>query len=283
MFDDGSSSPLLGHLPQIRRARDYRLYTAGGKRIVDLWQCGGHALLGHTVPHQLRELKNTAARGLAAPLPHHNGNKLERAAGRIFPGRVLRMYRDRKSLETAFAEAGFENPSQLCFPDPGLGHVSSHHSISLWRPFLDTYCDACSSADILLPVFPCAWTGSPKILLLEKAVSERFPPSDLVSPVILSVFIASVYGLIRFSGEGAADYGSLEKELAGTPWRRRGIYLFRQDMDNAAGEKLFFRFLEQGFLFPPSVNLPLILPARKEALSPGELGALVELLKNPEG
>ncbi|MDR3145398.1 MAG: hypothetical protein LBU21_03905, partial [Treponema sp.] len=60
---------LLRLLPRIRRARDFRLYTEDGKRLVDLWQDGGRALLGHTPPALFREIKNTAARGLAAPLP----------------------------------------------------------------------------------------------------------------------------------------------------------------------------------------------------------------------
>jgi glutamate-1-semialdehyde aminotransferase len=63
-------------IPPINRARDYRLYTQDGRRLVDLWQYGGRAVLGHNPPGVLRELKNSAERGLFVPLPHPRDKRL---------------------------------------------------------------------------------------------------------------------------------------------------------------------------------------------------------------
>ena len=38
-------------IPPIRRARGYRLYDHRGRRYLDLWQNGGHSLLGHRGLH----------------------------------------------------------------------------------------------------------------------------------------------------------------------------------------------------------------------------------------
>ena len=83
---------LLREIPAVLRARDFRLYTDGGKRLVDLWQNGGAAILGHTPPSLLRELKNTASRGLYAPFPHFLEGRFLKALSSIFPGRDFRLY-----------------------------------------------------------------------------------------------------------------------------------------------------------------------------------------------
>ncbi|MDR2784383.1 MAG: hypothetical protein LBB83_00550, partial [Treponema sp.] len=69
MTDESAVLDRLRLIPAIRRARGFRLYTADGRRIVDLWQYGGRAVLGHTPPAVLREMKNTAERGLFVPFP----------------------------------------------------------------------------------------------------------------------------------------------------------------------------------------------------------------------
>ncbi len=53
-------------IPPIRRARGYRLYDHRGRRYLDLWQNGGHSLLGHRGLHLLSLLKNLMSRGLLA-------------------------------------------------------------------------------------------------------------------------------------------------------------------------------------------------------------------------
>ncbi|MDR1950388.1 MAG: hypothetical protein LBQ38_13440 [Spirochaetaceae bacterium] len=276
-------------LPRIRRARDFRLYTEGGGRLVDLWQYGGRALLGHTPPGLFREIKNTAARGLAAPLPGFAEGRLLKALARIFPGRDFRLYADEASLRRALAAAAY--PPELSFPDPALppdrfpaGDAASR-ALSLWRPFLDDREAAPGiglgvfpDVPVLVPVLPLPWPGGPQVLALEKAAARAFPPSDLLSPVILAAAARSLYDLIAAAPlRGAVPFPKIKKALSGLSWRRQGIYFSPPspltEGDHAA---LFRRFLEAGFLIPPDPQLPLILPA---VLSPGEEAKLAGLLQ----
>lgn len=277
MYDDGSFSPLLRQLPQIRRARDYRLYTGDGRRLIDLWQYGGRAVLGHTIPRQLRELKNSASRGLFVPFPNHFEGRLEKAFRRLFPERVMRIYNDTESLREGFKKVEFTYPPEHLLPDPAFGHSADHHTTALWRPFLDDAKTLYDSLDILLPVLPFSWMSSLIIVLLKKTVSDRFPPSDLVSSVISSGLLASVLALMRQSEK--SDHSGLTQNLAHTSWQHRGIYLANQYCnDDGAYEKMFVRFLNDGFLIPPKKTLPLILPVKPDSLSHGELIKLSGLL-----
>ena len=84
-WNDDNGRALLRLVPAVLRARNFRLYTAGGRRLVDLWLNGGAAVLGHTPPALLRELKNTASRGLYAPFPIFWRPVLSRPCPGFFP------------------------------------------------------------------------------------------------------------------------------------------------------------------------------------------------------
>jgi hypothetical protein len=131
----------------------------------------------------------------------------------------------------------------------------------------------------MVPVLPLPWAGDPRVLVLDGTVEAAFPASgqDLISPVVLAAAARSVWDLIAALPErGVRKFPRLRKALAQSPWRRRGIYLTLAD---STGEEayavLFRRFLEKGFILPPSPRCPLILPRE---LSPGEEAALAECL-----
>lgn len=67
-------------LPVIRRARDYHLYDASGRRILDLYQDNGRAWLGHRPEGVSLQIKNTLARGVYAPFPSAEEGKMIKAA-----------------------------------------------------------------------------------------------------------------------------------------------------------------------------------------------------------
>ncbi|MDR0690437.1 MAG: hypothetical protein LBG08_09290 [Spirochaetaceae bacterium] len=251
---------LLRQIPAIRRARDFRLYTDRGRRLVDLWQLGGAAVLGHTPAGVLREFKNTAERGLFAPLPHPLEGRFIKALARLFPGGDFRVYADKFSLHRALDLAG---------NDAG--------EVSLWRPFLGEPAFAFSpDAPVLHPVLPLPWPGAPHVLVLEKSRGRFFPPPAPVSPVILAVAARGIYDLLTAPERGSPRFPKIEKALAQGRWRRRGIYLtLPEPPDAACYADLFRDFLDRGFLLPPDTGQPLILPG---LLSPGEEAALAELL-----
>jgi hypothetical protein len=285
-------------LPVVLRARDFRLYTREAGRLVDLWQAGGRAVLGHNPPGVLRDLKNYASRGLFSPLPHPLEKRLAGALSRLLPGRAFRFYPDEASLRAALEAAGFPWPGP--FPDPALdppgpgeaGDPAGRRGAELWRPFLEEGAGnpPDSGPPLLVPVLP--WPPAPWVLAVDPALEGRFPPSGPLSPALLAAAVRALYDLIALGPRGGRPpfprisrvLGPPEKGAAASPspWRLRGIYLRCPSLQAPAAcgdprdwEALFRRFLEGGFLIPPGPAEPLILP---QALSPGEEAKLAALL-----
>jgi hypothetical protein len=293
--------PLLNLLPVVLRARDFRLYTQDGGRLVDLWQSGGRSILGHTPAGVSRELKNYTSRGLFSPLPHPQERRLVKALSRLIPGRAFRLYADRFSLTKALERAGFPPPAPsppasslpasfpaASFPDPAFSPPPPAVP-ALWRPFLEpeTPVRDQDQAPILIPILP--WPLSPWVLALKPALEDRFAPSQPISPVLLAAATRAVYDLVAAGPLGGRPvYPRINHALYGNtpgpanPWRRRGPYLVHASFTGTQPspprqfwETLFRNFLREGFLIPPDPAEPLILPG---ILSPGEEARLAALL-----
>jgi hypothetical protein len=262
---------LLHLAPEVLRARDFRLYTRGGRRLVDLWLNGGAAALGHTPKFLLRELKNTAGRGLYAPFPHFLEGRFIKALSRLFPERTFRLY----TAAPAETEGLLKN-----------------NTAGLWRPFFDSSAPlavAAGAPPVLIPVLPGiqGWRGGlPQGLcvfaLSAEAENVSLPPGDFLSPVLLALAARGIYDLIAAVPERAnLPCPRVTKALKDSPWERRGIYLsLKADRSAETGPEawagLFRCFLDAGFLLPPVPDHPLILPG---ILSPGEEAKLAKVLQ----
>jgi len=254
---------LLKQVPTVLRARGFRLYTQGGRRLVDLWLNGGAAVLGHTPPNILRELKNTAGRGLYSPLPHFTEGRFLKALSRLFPGRSFRLY---------------------AAPPPELAGLFDSCLASLWRPFIDPASPlATADSPLFVPVLPGIqlWRGGlPLGLCVVTAESEsqleQLPPGDTLSPVLLAVAARGVYDLFASHERAKPALPRVFKALEKSPWERQGIYLsLKEKPEKDKWAALFSQFLDAGFLLPPISSHPLILPGE---LSDGEEAKLAALL-----
>jgi hypothetical protein len=127
---------------------------------------------------------------------------------------------------------------------------------------------------LLVPVLP--WPHTSKVLALESGLESAFPPSPLISPVILAALTRSVYDLAAAQDRGKLNYRRITESISRGNWRRRGIYcIYTGNLTDEGHALLFRRFLEEGFLLPPVKDQPLILPS---GLSTGEEVQLAELL-----
>jgi hypothetical protein len=264
-----SEFSLLRLVPTVLRARDFRLYTKSG-RLIDLWQNGGAAVLGHTPPSLLRELKNTASRGLYAPFPHFLEGRYLKALSRVFPGRNFRLY---------------------AAPPPELRALVAEGQAVLWRPFLDPSAPLAvpeNAPPVLIPVAPGiqGWHGGLPYGLCALAINPAFeqtaslPPGDFLSPVLLACAARGIYDLIAAAPQRANPayirIAQALKNSQSNQWQRQGLYLtLRETLSPENWVALFRRFLEKGFLLPPVSYQPLILPG---VLSPGEEAQLAGLL-----
>ena len=266
---------LLRLIPRVLRARDFHLYLEGGKRLTDLWRSGGKAVLGHKPPRVLGELKNAAERGLFTSLPHPMERRFIKALGEFFPGQSFRLYNDESALYRVLEEAGFAGPcGDPAFALPASQEQNKSH-VSLWRPFLGD--DGQAPVPVLVPVLP--WPLGPAVLVVNKSAETSFPQGELIPPVLLAPAIRALYDLVAVLKNFVPKrplYPKIEKVLKGSLFRRRGIYLAGETgMSKEKYEALFRRFLESGFLIPPSPREPFILPL---SMSPGEESKLAELL-----
>jgi hypothetical protein len=259
-------------VPQIRRARGYRLYDQRGRRYLDLWQNGGRSLLGHRPARQTTLLKGVLSKGLAADLPSVYTPRLERALLALLPGythaRVV------ASVQAALRLAGAYLGRQVSaaeVADPALAEGREVAEVSLWRPGLEIGGGDSRRAPVLIPVLPFGLGGAPAAVCFAGALPAGFPGSEVVSPFLLAGALRSLCDLQRrVRPEWMGD--ELLCGLRG--WRRRGIYLVPACGEDRYGE-VFRAFLEGGVLLSPTFPGPSILPGGE--LSRGELQAMIGL------
>jgi hypothetical protein len=235
---------LLLLLPQIERLRGFRLY-GGGRRFVDLWQCGGAAILGHKPVNVVHDMKNAAERGLFAPLPHAAMRRFTNALALLFPGKVFKVYADWSAMP-------------------------AYRELPLWRPFCAPEQAASESCATFRPILP--FPLAPAVIVCEKTRENNYPDTGFVAPFILAAATRAVYDLLAQPERGLARFKRIKKvfELPETQenWRMDGIYIRPVRTDACEDWPLVFRrFLDKGFLLPPNPSDPLILPGE---LSQGE-------------
>jgi hypothetical protein len=230
----------------------------------------------------LRELKNTASRGLYAPFPHFMEQRFIKALSRLLPGRSFRIY---------------ASPPNNFFSDNAAREMFKNGSSALWRPFLDfglpenvQTARNTPVPRLVIPVLPGiqGWRSGLPLGLCVLAASDgfkgeyaSFPPGDFLPPVLLAAATRGIWDLIAASPERAkVQWPRVNRALRNSPWLRRGIYLFPKEADSppapnpAAWADLFRRFLDAGFLLPPIQEHPIILPG---ILSPGEEAKLAQV------
>ncbi|MCL2245042.1 MAG: hypothetical protein FWC03_11355 [Treponema sp.] len=271
---------LLKNVPNVLRARGFRLYTQGGRRLTDLWLNGGAAVLGHTMPNMLRELKNTASRGLYAPFPHFTERRFLKALSQLFPNRVFRIFAaPPEELALNIINTDKHGFTRINKEEDGKSGVS----IKFWRPYTDPSDPFAADSPLIIAALPGiqSWrNGLPLGLCVIAAASEELlshlPPNDILPPVLLTMASRGVYNLLASPERGKPALPRVNKALNKSRWRRKGIYLYlKEKPDNDTRILLFNKFLESGFLLPPTPAHPLILPAE---LSDGEESKLAQLL-----
>ena len=268
---------LAAAIPPIRRARGYRLYDHRGGRYLDLWQNGGHSLLGHRGLHLMSLLKNLLSRGLLGDLPGVQGRHLEKALSSRLPGYAhVRLTRGgQEALALASLFLGRPVAEEEVF-DPALDPPERRAQVARWRPLLDFPPQGPGGPRVLLPVLPFAAAGAPAAVCFDAEPPAGFPASQALSPVLLAGAARCLYDLARYR---LPEWHRADL-LAGAPgWEQRGIYLCAR----CAPERypaVFRAFLAAGVLLNPRYPGPSLLPAEA---SPGELAKMIQLFRENPG
>ena len=260
-MENKSELSLLKQTPNVLRARGFRLYTEDGKRFIDLWLNGGAAVLGHTPPNLLRELKNAASRGLYAPYPHFTEGRFLKALFKLFPGFCFRFYAAPPAELTALFASG---------------------AAKLWRPYVNA-----DDASLFVPVLPGVQTwrdGLPFGLCIAavqtktESLLSQLPANDALSPILLAAATRGIYDILAAPQRAKPNLPRINKIIKtnNSKWQRQGIYLtLKEKPAPQEWDTLFNQFMEAGFLLPPTPSFPLILPAE---MSDGEEAKLANVL-----
>ncbi len=276
MSDSVDASRMMALVPRIRRARGFRLYAESGTRLLDLWQCGGAAALGHTPPRVLLALKDTASRGLFAPFPGGEAKRLARMLASLVDGRpVVRLYADEAAADRALAAAGYGSLSRSSFADPARVPVGPNDAAALWRPWIGLE----RIPPVVSPVLPLPLPGCPVALLLAPELEARFPEPAPASPLLLAALRRAFADLSASLSKGERpDRRRLAEALADAAGVSvRGPYIrFAAYSEPRSYFDLFRRFLGRGLLLPPDPAVPAIVPLE---MSAGEERALADALK----
>jgi hypothetical protein len=274
-------------MPVVKRARAWRLYTEDGKRLVDLWQQGGRAVMGNTPHNVLKVMKDTADKGLLGNFAVPGGGRLEKTLLSLFPDYSFRFYADRRGLERSLAHANTDWSGDG-FPDPAAWDIRVSDASEqarrpvLWRPFIGRRSSVRDGQFIFVIVPPLPLPGCPHILAVPPlADAESFAPSDVISPVMLAGLNRAFADVI--AAKDTRKHGGLSRRLElamkRSIWRRRGIYFhLRRPSEGDFYEMIWNKYLEKGFLLPPDWETPAIFPGE---LSPNEESALLALIEGP--
>jgi len=269
----------MSHVPQIRRARGYRLYASNERRLLDCYQEGGRALLGHRPGKLIHDTKNVLERGMLSAFPSAEQERARRAVLHLLA--PVTGASGLESFDAWFLPVGSPYLAKLrtectirdlAFPDaPPTDRTNEpeNSAVPLWRPWLpaDSLNDAAAalaSHGRMLVRIPL-----PSLFLIEVVLagpdglpSLRIPP--IPEPVFKAVSV--VCGVLQRQSQ---------PQTPGVPgFRACGPYLWMNDhasLDHDEYARRFSEFLDNDILISPDPAVPSIMPAE---YSDGELKLL---------
>lgn len=293
---DGEQTSPRRLLPTIRRARDYHLYDARGKRYLDLYQDGGGAMLGHRPSGFLTRIKNELSRGVLMSAPSPAEGRLKTQLLRQYPGYTHAALVEGAALPGLLADLleilGQDAAGARRIFDPAVplgetrrvGDLASPGSappvqVALARPFLPV-----PAAAMLLPLLPVPGFFAVRAVLVRcpegpkgaagpaVAVEQRLLREAPPAPATLRAGEMALQGLRRLEEEGAPGW---TPDAVAPLWEVRGPYLrFRGGAE--VYPEVFRAYREGGYLVSPAFCEPSIVP---RIYTEGEFAGFVRLTR----
>lgn len=283
---------LLRLLPPVRRARGNRLYTADGKRYLDLWLDDGRGILGDRDRYTRTFAANAADKGLTRPYPGLYDARFIKAVTAAWPGfATVRLFSSEERALAAAARALLLQPapgSPLALVDSATrpsaqtsaaaGVAPGPHKpgfIAIARPFA-TIPETC---DLALPRLPCPRPFAPWCLMARDGTATAQALSaeegDLVSAGSLVAAARGLSSLEASVSDGYCEalWARFDRRMD-TWFERSGPYLFPRAIP--AGYEAFFQAaLQGGALVSPLPDAPSVIPPD---FDDGELAKLAKSL-----
>lgn len=237
-------------IPQVKRAREFKLYTYDGRILLDLYRGDGRAFSGHKPGKTVFTLKNLAEQGVFCDYPSVYGGRLQKALRSLFP--------EFPHTAVFASEASALNFLPQMPADPARGESGS---FVLWRPGLPVP----SEARQLLVRIPAGGFSRAVAVCGRETLSAA---GETLSAVEAGVLTRAVYDWIALAENGLPTVPEIET----VDFVRRGYYLEYKGPDY---RECRFRAAEAGILLPPAAEVPAVLPL---SATKGEWGKIRKAL-----
>ncbi|MFW5687990.1 MAG: hypothetical protein ACOC1U_00340 [Spirochaetota bacterium] len=267
----------LRFLPAIRRARGFRLYTSDGRRLLDLWQAGGEAIVGHRGGGIVTAAKRVLDRGVLAPLPSSQQHRLEQAMRALLPAfddYALLVFANRERAARALG-GGIDGLTGVVDPVVEIARAGDVPAAAtgvvtetavraravLWRPGLDEVVqpDAYRRFAAIVPVLATGGMIGAHAVLVRRDQSVGLT-SDLLPEPVLAMLTAGAHALVSFGTRPMVDLDGFAT-----------VGPYRVPVSDEGYDARFRRFLEAGVVISPDPVVPSVVPAE---LSDGEADVL---------
>ena len=277
---------MMNKIPEINRARGYFLYTADGKRYLDMALDGGRLIMGHRQKGYGQALKNAIDKGILPGFPSPYAHRLKQAVRALFgAGCHVYLFKSEEHAKAVLTGQGLEYTlwRPLAFNTDTASSVANACDPINYKPSdnMDTQKSSATlksgspafSEQPIIPVLPVPADFAPGVVVSKSELDFADEP---VSPVILAGAIRAVYNLKAFLSE--VDYSSWEKvgiaEACKGKWRVELPYLYPLcSKDKYPAE--WDAFFEAGVILSCDYDTPSILPPE---LSDGSMKKVIKLL-----
>ena len=255
---------VMNKIPEINRARGYFLYTADGKRYLDMALDGGRLIMGHRQKGYGQAMKNAMEKGILPSFPSP------------YPGRLKKVLKELLGQNSHIYLFKTEERATSALAAQGLKYT-------VWHPFGSSSCDPINvtrkndliNQDLpIVPLLPVPEAFAPGVVVSSLELPLVDEP---VSPVILAGAVRALYNLKAFLAD--ADYSDWEKagllDACGDKWNVELPYLYPK-CSQKQYPAIWATFFEAGVILSPDYHNPSLLPPFTE-LSDGSRKKLLKL------
>ena len=247
---------MMNKIPEINRARGYFVYTADGKRYLDMALDGGRLIMGHRQKGYAQALKNAIDKGILPGYPSTYVYRLKQAVKKLL-GKECFVYL-------------FPSEDRACevlksiIPDPINDPIEG-------SPVFGNEVLELSELPVVI-LLPIPATFAPGVIV---STIELDIADEPVSPVILAGAVRALYNMIAFQKE--VDYSEWDglSDVNTGKWKVNLPYIYPQCKPDEYSA-IWDAFFASGVILSTDYDKPSILPPSGE-LSEGSRKKVIKL------
>ncbi|MGL4981314.1 MAG: hypothetical protein ACRC4W_00395 [Treponemataceae bacterium] len=216
----------------VRRTRGSYLYTESGKRLTDMMQAQGRAILGWGFGSAKKHHKNFLDRGVIANFETRQSYRLQKVLKTFFP----------QCSDFYFYTS--DRPLQ-------------GKKMSVWRAWDDHAFDNINDCDCVVIMPPYAWESH--LFIVGCCSAQNMPPSDFIPEPVIGAITRAFYDLqMELPNRGNAEWAKFDR-LFKKHWKREGAYLYPLVSETDYPD-FFYYCLDNQTLISPYYSVPSIVP-----------------------